>query len=264
MEVAPKGWVEMCYFIHLTLTFPLKLDPTSTHGKIPCFPTWNSFFRILQHFNTTPEEYAVVFTSGCTEGLKLLANTFTFHSNDHCGNVQQEETNPVTEHNSDLVWKVYDGRHGNFCYLDDNHTSVVGMREVVKNRGAAVFCFSKELFNSHGAFRSCEHCHGNSLFAYPAQSNFSGERYPLDWIDVIKRVDEPSVASTIRRHSNCQTPEESSQGNACYQGNSYVLLDAAGYVCTSHLDLRRYQPDFVPISFYKIFGFPTGLGELIT
>ena len=193
----------------------------------------------------------------------MLANIFSFHPNDQCDNVQEEEINTVTEHNPDLVWKVYDGRHGNFCYLDDNHTSVVGMREVVKDRGAAVFCLSKDSFKSHGALRSCGQCHGNSLFAYPAQSNFSGERYPLEWINVIKRVNDSSAANTMRRHSNCPAPERSSHGNVCYHGNSYVLLDAAGYVSTSQLDLGRYQPDFVPISFYKIFGFPTGLGAFI-
>ena len=185
-----------------------------------------------------------------------MANAFNFHCNGNCDEGRQEETHTVAEHNSDLIWKVYDGCHGNFCYLDDNHTSVVGMREVVKDRGASVFCLSKESFKSHGACGSSIHYHGNNLFAYPAQSNFSGERYPLDWINVIKRVDEPSVADATRRHSN--------HGDAHCQGNRYVLLDAAGYVCTSQLDLHRYQPDFVPISFYKIFGFPTGLGELIS
>ncbi len=42
-----------------------------------------------------------------------------------------------------------------------------------------------------------------------------------------------------------------------------VLLDVAAYVPTSQLDLSAVRPDFVPISFYKIFGYPTGLGALI-
>lgn len=41
------------------------------------------------------------------------------------------------------------------------------------------------------------------------------------------------------------------------------LLDAASLVSTSPLDLSLYKPDFVTISFYKIFGYPTGLGALI-
>ena len=42
--------------------------------------------------------------------------------------------------------------------------------------------------------------------------------------------------------------------------NWYVLVDAASYIATNPLDLSAYHPDFVPISFYKLFGYPTGLG----
>ena len=42
-----------------------------------------------------------------------------------------------------------------------------------------------------------------------------------------------------------------------------VLLDAAALVGTAALDLRITQPDFVCLSFYKMFGFPCGLGALL-
>ena len=74
-------------------------------------------------------------------------------------------------------------------------------------------------------------CH--KLFAYPAQSNFSGVQHPLAWIE---------------------------------QAQSHgwdVLLDAAAYVPTNRLDLGRWHPDFVALSFYKMFGWPTGVGCLI-
>ena len=32
---------------------------------------------------------------------------------------------------------------------------------------------------------------------------------------------------------------------------------------TNHLDLARWKPDFVDVSFYKMFGFPTGVGALL-
>ncbi len=78
---------------------------------------------------------------------------------------------------------------------------------------------------------------GNALFAFPAQSNFSGYRYPLEWI--------------AKAQAGCLEPAQ----------QWYVLLDAAAFVPTSPLDLGVYSPDFVTMSFYKIFGFPTGLGE---
>lgn len=42
-----------------------------------------------------------------------------------------------------------------------------------------------------------------------------------------------------------------------------VIADAAAYVPTHLLDLSVVHPDFVPVSFYKMFGYPTGLGALI-
>jgi molybdenum cofactor sulfurtransferase len=42
-----------------------------------------------------------------------------------------------------------------------------------------------------------------------------------------------------------------------------VLLDAAAFVPTSRLDLRTVSPDFVVLSFYKMFGYPTGVGCLL-
>ncbi len=72
-----------------------------------------------------------------------------------------------------------------------------------------------------------------SLFAFPAQSNFSGVQHPLTWI-------------------------------AQAQAAGYdVLLDAAAFAPTSRLDLSRWHPDYVSLSFYKIFGYPTGIGALL-
>ena len=42
-----------------------------------------------------------------------------------------------------------------------------------------------------------------------------------------------------------------------------VLVDCAAFVPTNRLDLSRWHPDFVPLSFYKIFGYPTGVGCLL-
>jgi len=42
-----------------------------------------------------------------------------------------------------------------------------------------------------------------------------------------------------------------------------VLLDAAAFVPTNRLDLQLVRPQFVTISFYKMFGYPTGVGCLL-
>jgi molybdenum cofactor sulfurtransferase len=73
----------------------------------------------------------------------------------------------------------------------------------------------------------------NNLFAYPALSNFTGVQHPLEWI-----------------------AEAQARGWD-------VLLDAASFTPTNRLDLSRWHPDFVDLSFYKMFGYPTGVGCLI-
>ncbi|KAK6759843.1 hypothetical protein RB195_021420 [Necator americanus] len=42
-----------------------------------------------------------------------------------------------------------------------------------------------------------------------------------------------------------------------------VCLDAAALVSSSPLLLSEIRPHFMAISFYKMFGFPTGLGALL-
>src|SRR5688500_9647684 len=74
---------------------------------------------------------------------------------------------------------------------------------------------------------------GPRLFAYPAQSNFSGVQHPLDWIPLAQ------------------------------EHGWDVLLDAAAFTPSNRLDLHRWKPDFVSQSFYKMFGYPTGVGCLI-
>ncbi|MEU4680361.1 aminotransferase class V-fold PLP-dependent enzyme [Micromonospora sp. NPDC023737] len=42
-----------------------------------------------------------------------------------------------------------------------------------------------------------------------------------------------------------------------------VLLDAAAFAPTNRLDLSAVRPDFVCLSWYKLFGYPTGVGALL-
>ncbi|XP_069075622.1 molybdenum cofactor sulfurase isoform X2 [Pleurodeles waltl] len=175
--------------------------------------------RVLQHFNTTAEHYTVIFTSGSTEAIKLVAETF-----------------PWTPADS--------GEPGScLCYLSDNHTSVVGMRMITAaKRVVSVAMKPEEILLKSQAPPEKTACSTSHLFCYPAQSNFSGAKYPFTWIEKIKLGNLRPVS---------------------VPGKWYVLLDAASYVSTSFLDLAAHQADFVPVSFYKIFGFPTGLGALL-
>uniref|UniRef100_A0A383WFG8 Thioredoxin domain-containing protein n=1 Tax=Tetradesmus obliquus TaxID=3088 RepID=A0A383WFG8_TETOB len=76
------------------------------------------------------------------------------------------------------------------------------------------------------------------LIAYPAQDNYAGVVYPLDYIN------KAHAASTAT-------------------DRYLVLLDAAAFLPSHPLDLSVHPADFVAASFYKLFGYPTGLGALV-
>ena len=42
-----------------------------------------------------------------------------------------------------------------------------------------------------------------------------------------------------------------------------VILDCAAFAPTNPLDAQAIGADFIPLSFYKLFGYPTGVGCLI-
>ncbi len=183
---------------------------------------------VLAYFNAPPEEYAAIFTPNATGACRLIGEAYPF------------------------------GRRTRLVLTQDNHNSVNGIREFAASRGAVTqyvpFC-SPELRVDDDAMRQALAQPGpgplgaarraarrgeapragrrRGLLAYPAQSNFSGVQHPLRWIQ------------TAHEHG--------------YD----VLLDAAAYVPASRLDLSVVKPDFVPVSWYKVFGYPTGVGCLI-
>lgn len=139
-----------------------------------------------------------------------------------------------------IVGENYPFEDDGFLLLSsDNHNSVNGIREYCKNKGGR-FVYSplnyEDLSLNEGFLEDAllkESGAKNKLFAYPAQSNVSGVRHPLAFIEKFQKAGWD------------------------------VLLDAAAYVPTLRLDLSVYKPDFVSVSFYKIFGFPTGIGCLL-
>jgi len=121
----------------------------------------------------------------------------------------------------------------------DNHNSVNGIREFAHAKGAEVTYIPVCLPDLRADVETLEAgldvatAGQPNLFAYPAQSNFSAVQHPLEWIE--------------RAHARGWD----------------VLLDVAAFAPTNPLDLSRYRADFVPLSFYKIFGYPTGIGALV-
>jgi molybdenum cofactor sulfurtransferase len=126
-----------------------------------------------------------------------------------------------------------------FLLTADNHNSVNGIREFARSRGADVTYLplrAADLRHEPALVEAALDAPpdgGPNLFAYPVQSNYSGVRHPFAWIE--------------RAH----------------QRGWDVLLDAAAFIPTNRLDLSRWHPDFVAMSWYKAFGYPTGIGSLV-
>jgi selenocysteine lyase/cysteine desulfurase len=192
--------------------------------------------RVLDHFHADPAEYAVVFTANATGACRLVGEAYPF------------------------------GPGGRLVLTLDNHNSVNGLREYARGRGAdtvyvplaapglgvdatamdAVLTAPTAPAAQAGPAASPAPAAPGALagsgasarprrglLAFPAQSNFSGVQHSLDWVDRARSTGWD------------------------------VLLDAAAYVPSNVLDLGSVHPDFVAVSWYKVFGYPTGIGSLI-
>jgi selenocysteine lyase/cysteine desulfurase len=163
---------------------------------------------VLAYFNGAGE-YTAIFTLNASGAIKLVGESYPFAPG------------------------------GQLLLTADNHNSVNGMREFARAKGvdAAYAPMTRpelriDQIALDGLLDAADPTQ-NNLLAFPAQSNFSGVKHPLDL-----------VAQAQKK-------------------GWHVLLDAAAFVPTNTLDLRVVKPDFVVMSFYKMFGYPTGVGCLL-
>ena len=128
---------------------------------------------------------------------------------------------------------------GTFALTFDNHNSVNGIREFARRKGATIAYVpvtAPELRLDRYAMSEVLKAGARSrrnLLAFPAQSNFSGVQHPLDLVD------------------------------EAHDAGWDVVVDATAFAPTNRFDLARVRPDFAAVSFYKMMGFPTGVGCLL-
>jgi selenocysteine lyase/cysteine desulfurase len=164
---------------------------------------------VFEFFNADPAEYDVVFTANASGALKLVGEAYPF-----C-------------------------KGARYLVSYDNHNSVNGIREFAARCDADVVylpVLTPDLrLDADLVERGFAQLEPGrpGLFAYPAQSNFSGVQHPLEWVERARELGWD------------------------------VLLDSAAFAPTNRLDLSQMHPDFVSLSFYKMFGYPTGVGALI-
>jgi molybdenum cofactor sulfurtransferase len=245
------------------------------------------------------EKYQFVFTSGATASLKLVAERFpwsslTFTTKQHSQILMRRME---MQHNLESIHF-----QSMLVYPKNVHTSVIGMRSIPLERGSTFHCVSTDellqatpqwfrslvdatisykttatkIHDSLGAYeeKKDEHiecnnisnqpsfqtgeqkmvvtCWVHHLLVLPLQCNFSGDRF--DWGQTVAAA----RASDYCTYLQCPT----GQLRVCNKWN--ILLDIAKAAATSPVDIpNACAPDYAVASFYKMFGYPTGLGILI-
>lgn len=175
--------------------------------------------------------YDMIFTSGTTEGLRLIAERFPWKP--QCSLCHHQSV---------------------FLYAQNSQTSVMGMRNLATKQGRRFICNSwneitcmdvidwDQQFGS-GPWDSCTKCNVDdypNLLVVPAECNFGGMR--LD------------VAAIVQKTRRARTR---------WFTVLPVVVDTAKLASTGPISLKQIDADFAVMSFYKLFGEPTGLGALL-
>jgi molybdenum cofactor sulfurtransferase len=202
--------------------------------------------RVLLHLDATPGRFAslqhpppfasptqrhsgyeMIFTSGTTEGLRLTAERFPWKAPcSHCGHQSV------------------------FLYAQNSHTSVLGMRNLATAKGGRFICRTSHEISSMSSDdfdnllkssldHDCGHCEMEDyphLLAIPAECNFGGTRLDVQAITVSAKT---------------------------ANSNWFTMVDIAKAASTGPISLKHMDADFAVLSFYKLFGEPTGLGALL-
>ena len=161
---------------------------------------------VLRFLDVDDSSHIVCFTANTSAAIKLVAESYPF------------------------------GPRQQLLLSQDNHNSINGIREYARAAGAPLHILALDAGLAlarpeQGLAESARA--GAGLFAFPAQSNFSGAQHPLALVSHARAL------------------------------GFDVLLDCAAFIPSHALSLRECPADFAVLSFYKLFGYPTGLGALV-
>ncbi|GME67236.1 unnamed protein product [[Candida] boidinii] len=182
--------------------------------------------KILNLFQADPAIYDIAFTQNSTAAVKILAES------------------------------VRDKTNGDFQYYYNlnSHTSLIGVRNLCNDESD--FTKFDDINEVTSLFKKNENSSDSNLklklISWTGQSNFNGERFPMNlWHTIFKSFDESDL---------CNDNDDDQQG----KGEVYTLFDASSLSTTTPPNLSNpiTSPDFICVSFYKMFGYPD-LGGLI-
>jgi molybdenum cofactor sulfurtransferase len=231
--------------------------------------------KILDHFGAAPGRFAgmkhppphalpqdchsgyeLIFTSGTTEALRIVAERFPWSS----GSCREQSCGR-------------DGRSSPpslLVFPPNAHTSVIGMRGPALSRGATFRCERLEEFCAKGLGRSDTRRTGpSSRTGTTIQDSLSSSSSSTTHCQQYQTCDKTRNLLVIPAECNFggTIPDtkkivESADATSDSDSQWYTLLDLAKAASTSPIDLKDLNPTFAVLSFYKMFGEPTGLGAL--
>jgi molybdenum cofactor sulfurtransferase len=220
--------------------------------------------QILNHFNISCHQYDVIFTSGTTASLKLVGecfpfddnNIFAYPSNAHTSllGLRSYAKNCVCISNESLQQYV-PNQPSNSAYNNNNNNNINQFEDIKEEKDKNLQCKIKrqESYN---------------LLSVVGECNFSGSK--LDLLNISKDIHKKKGLGWLNSALNCNNVKSStSTENTNIDNNNHWLwlFDAAKLAGTSPIDISSIpfldRPNFITISFYKIFGYPSGLGALI-
>ena len=182
---------------------------------------------VLAFFSASPDEWEVVFTANASQALKLIGESYPFARGDQ------------------------------FLLTFDNHNSVNGIREFARAAGATATYVPVVLpemrVDEHDLAAGLELARpgGHNLFAYPAQSNFSGVQHPLEWIDARARegLGRPARRRGVHGDQPARPRAAGRPTSSCSRSTNCSATRPASAACSP---ARRRSPSC------SVRGFPAG------
>lgn len=248
--------------------------------------------KILDFFSTDSKKYTVIFQPSVTFGLKTVGEMVPISEKSMFLHLRQN-------HNSVLgIREFYLAQphtiNKRICVMDESSLEELLLNEKSLDNWKSILCksgFSKDEPSAKKPIitPSSEEAQNKIVYhlvAFPGEENFSGSKYPVfQYVRLFKRLEEKIFEDFLNKKTeNIEKFLVLCDGAAWASGNSVELNDEAtkplplvqlpkGFIDNPEMEkkfLRTQRilaldgalPDFIVVSFYKMFGFPN-LGALL-
>jgi len=129
------------------------------------------------------------------------------------------------------------GPHSSVGYLQYSHNSMIGALRSCAHGEENIKVYKTLTEFKQDIPNSFSHPNDRHIFGFSAECNGTGTKFT-----------DFSIFSFLNQ----------------YHPNVFTILDSSKHSSTNvSIDLSKFKPDFVTLSFYKWFGYPTGLGALL-